>query len=94
MARSTDHRRIALALVLVAALIGSLVTLSGCGRDKVPDVTNMKPADAVRMLQDAGYLLGKTTTAQTDKVPIGFVAYTSPAAGTKLKSGSENMQDS
>jgi eukaryotic-like serine/threonine-protein kinase len=88
MAPSMDRRRVALALVLVVSLVGGLLTLSGCGGDKVPDVTNMKPADAIRTLQDAGYLLGETTAAKTDKVPIGFVAYTSPAAGEKLKEGS------
>jgi beta-lactam-binding protein with PASTA domain len=89
MAPRTRHQRLALAIVLSVGLIASSLTLAGCRRDTVPDVTNMKPADAVRVLQEAGYLLGKTTEVKTDKVPIGFVAYTSPAAGTELRDGSE-----
>ncbi len=48
----------------------------------------MKPADAIRTLQDAGYILGDTSEVKTDKVPIGFVAYTTPGAGEELKDGS------
>jgi beta-lactam-binding protein with PASTA domain len=82
-------RRFVLGFVLILALVGSALVLSACSRDKVPDVANMKPADAIRTLQDAGYLLGNTTEVKTDKVPIGFVAYTTPGAGEELKDGSK-----
>ncbi len=89
MTRRIDYRRLALAVVLAAALIGSMVTLSACGkRDTVPDVVGMKPADAVRALQEAGYVLGETASVNDTSVPMGFVASTTPRAGDRLKDGS------
>ena len=88
MLRSDRYRRVMSAGILVVALVLAGVALSGCSRDTVPDVTNMKPADAIRTLQDAGYILGDTSEVKTDKVPIGFVASTTPGAGEELKDGS------
>ena len=69
MLRVTRTARFALVCLLAVALVAAALAVSGCRKDTVPDVTNMKPADAVRTLQEAGYLLGNTTEAKTDKVP-------------------------
>ena len=89
MASAPGSRRRVLTALLLTGLVASVLGLSGCRGPEVPDVTNMKPADAVRVLEDAGFLLGETTMVKNDKVPIGFVAFSTPAAGTRAKKGSK-----
>ena len=72
---------------MVAVLVG-LLALSGCGGAKVPNVVGMRQADAVRTLQEAGYLLGDVSQVATDSVQLGMIAAQEPAAGERAKDGS------
>jgi serine/threonine-protein kinase len=67
------------------AIVAALV-LSGCG-PKVPNVVGKSPAEAVRILQAAGYKLGDTSTVATDGVPLGMVAAQNPAANERAREG-------
>lgn len=75
-----------LALVLVTALLGGL--LAGCDPG-VPDVTGKTPADAVRVLQDAGYKLGNVSYGFKDGAELGVIISQSPAAGERAKDGAK-----
>ncbi len=83
---STSARSKLFAILTAALLVVSALALSGCGK-KVPDVVGLQPAEAVRVLQDAGYKLGEVTYVATKDVPLGQVATQEPAAGSKLKDG-------
>jgi len=75
--------RLAMGLVLLL----SAVALVGCRGPEVPDVVGMRQEDAVRTLQEAGYLLGDVSLVATDSVPLGMIAAQSPAAGERAKEG-------
>jgi len=82
--RSLRHASVVLAAVLIAVAVG----VSGCGGPEVPDVVGMRPDDAVRTLQDAGFKLGDVSQVATDGVTLGMVAAQSPAAGEEADEGS------
>ena len=82
------RKGVAVAAVLLAALILT-TSVTGCGRAKVPDVVGMRQADAVRTLQDAGYLLGNVSLVATDGVEPGMIAAQVPAAGERAKEGTK-----
>ena len=84
--RSSAFGRLAI-LAVVTALIAVVLSLSGCGGPEVPDVVGMRQADAVRALQDAGYLLGDVSAIATTSVEVGLIAAQDPPAGTRLKEG-------
>jgi serine/threonine-protein kinase len=76
-------------VVLVGfALLVSAGLLTGCGGPKVPDVVGMRQEEAVRALQEAGYLLGDVSLVSTDSVPLGTIAAQSPAAGERARKDS------
>jgi len=79
------RRRVTGAIILLAALVAVLAS-SGC-RGGVPDVVGMGQADAVRALQEEGYLLGKISIVVTDSVGVGVVTAQDPAAGERAKEG-------
>jgi len=88
--------RISYRLVSVAIMSVLLVLalgLVGCGSasedGEVPDIVGKSPLDAVRALQDAGYLLGDVNSVYSNQVPIGFVVATSPTAGSSAAKGSK-----
>ncbi len=83
---ATLRQRMVLAVVVGAALLAALL-LSGCGGPKVPDVVGMRQDEAVRALQDAGYLLGDVSAVATNSVGVGLIAAQDPAAGERLKEG-------
>ena len=83
------NSRIATTLVVIAALALGLL-LTGCGRNsEVPDVVGKNPAEAVRTLQEAGFLLGDINIVYSNQVPRGYVVSTAPTAGTKADEGSQ-----
>jgi len=83
---ATLRRRTTLVVAVGAALLAVLL-VSGCGGPEVPNVVDMRQADAVRALQDAGYLLGDVSAVATDSVGVGLIATQDPAAGERLKEG-------
>lgn len=75
------------AFAWAAVLLFAILALAGCGGPEVPNVVGMNQADAVRALQDEGYLLGEVTAVATDTVPLGTIAGQVPAAGERAKDG-------
>jgi len=75
-------------LALMAALVALAIGVSGCGGPEVPDVVGMRPEEAVRTLQDAGFKLGDVSQVATDGVALGLVAAQKPAAGEEADEGS------
>lgn len=80
-------RRATRAVVLVAALLAVTLFIVACGGPTVPDVVGKNPAEAVRILQDAGYTLGNVSYGSVSNLPLGAVGKTIPAAGEKLREG-------
>lgn len=80
-------RRATRAAALVAALLAAALLVAACGGPTVPDVVGKNPAEAVRILQDAGYTLGNVSYGSVSNLPLGAVGKTIPAAGEKLREG-------
>ncbi len=76
---------IAAAVVAVVALAWLL--LSG-NQASVPDVVGKQAGDAVRELQDAGFVLGDSTETTDTDVPVGAVVEQTPEGGAKAEKGS------
>jgi len=74
-------------LAVVAGLLVAVIALGGCSRATVPDVVGNRQDEAVRALQEAGYLLGDVSFVATTTVPLGMIAATQPPAGERLKEG-------
>ncbi len=86
----SSHRisRSASAVVLIAVILATAF-LAGCGsKAQVPDIVGKAPAEAVRALQEAGYLLGDINIVYSNAVPRGYVVSTNPPAGTEADEGS------
>ncbi|MDR3685663.1 MAG: PASTA domain-containing protein [Coriobacteriia bacterium] len=76
------------ALTLLGFVLAAAVLSAGCSLGpKVPDVTGKSAADAVRLLQDAGYKLGATNRVHTPGVAPGVVFRQNPVAGVQLSKG-------
>ena len=76
------------ALILAVCVMAAAVASAGCSLGpKVPDVTGKSAADAVRVLQDAGYKLGATNRVYTPGVAPGTVFRQNPVAGVQLSKG-------
>lgn len=82
-------RRIWSRLLIASLFVFALGALSACSKAEVPNVVGMTQADAVRALQDAGYLLGDVSNGYSSQVPVGRIAASSPPAGTKAKEGTK-----
>lgn len=80
-------RRLTGVLGLVVAIAAFAVSISGCAGSSVPDVVGMRQDEAVRTLQEAGYLLGDVSFVATQDVPLGMIAGQRPAAGEAAKEG-------
>jgi serine/threonine-protein kinase len=77
-----------LASAFITVLLVSVMGLVGCRGTEVPDVVGMRQDDAVRALQDAGFMLGEVSAVATNTVPLGMVAAQDPAAGERADDGS------
>ncbi len=78
-------------LIIVVTLVFVLIIFLNQREDiLVPDVTNLEPSEAVKVLQDAGFTVSDDEDSIASKnVEVGKVAKTSPLEGTKRKKGSE-----
>jgi serine/threonine-protein kinase len=67
---------------------GSTVTLKVAKAVEVPDVTDLKQADAEKQLRDAGFQVKVRTQDTADQSQDGVVLDQAPAAGEQRKRGS------
>lgn len=65
----------------------SLIISSGAKDSKVPNVIDQKESEAIQMITNNGFVLGKTDEDFSD-MPAGIVINQSPRSGTDLKEGS------
>ena len=80
-------------LLILGVILTSLVIVTTCvllflprlinvGEAEIPDVSGLSPADAERMLRDAGFTIGDSgRTMNSDTIEEGLVVETRPAAG-------------
>ncbi len=80
-------RRLTIIVVLCAVLAVPLGVAAGCAGPTVPNVVGMRQDEAVRTLQEAGYLLGDVSFVATQEVPLGMIAGQRPGAGETAKEG-------
>jgi len=79
-------------------LLGVLLVLAGLGlawrmdllgsrTTPVPDVSGRTAAEATKLLNDAGFVLGTVTPVFSDNVDVGLVTKQTPSAGDEAKKG-------
>ena len=77
-------------LAIITAIIILLPVMTNAKEVKVPDVTNMSQAEAVKTLQDAGFKIAdKVEEIASDDVSEGNIVKTKPVAGAKKTKGTE-----
>lgn len=79
--------RRSVALLALTGLVALALVVTGCGGPEVPNVVGMKQADAVRTLQEAGYMLGDVSAVATRTVELGRIAGQTPAGGDRAREG-------
>ncbi len=88
-----DNKKIWMWVGIAAAVIvvgvAAWYFLAGGSSDTatVPEVVGMPAGDAVRALQDAGFVLGASTQTTDTTVAAGLVVEQSPKAGAELEKG-------
>ena len=90
---ATLRQRTGMVVVVGAVLVAALL-LGGCGGPKVPDVVGMRQDEAVRALQDDGYLLGDVSAVATNSVGVGLIAAQDPAAGSGSRRAGRSVSPS
>lgn len=77
-------------LVIVVTLVFVFIVASTkTNIVEVPDVANMTLKEAIKTLQNAGFIVNDNYDSEASKtVPVGNVVLTKPAAGTEKKKGS------
>ena len=78
-------------LVIAITLVFVIITVSTKTKTiEVPDVTGKSLTEAIRILQDAGFLIAdEQEEIASASISVGDVVKTSPNAGTERKKGSE-----
>ena len=81
-------------LIIVVTVVFVLIMLtSKTGTLTIPDVTNKSVKDAIKILQDAGFIIedGEEGISSKD-IEVGNVVKTNPYAGTKKKKGTADTK--
>ena len=76
-------------LVIIALLIVTLPTLLGFKKVDVPDVADEMEADAIEILEEAGFKIKESLEELSDEVDAGKVIKTNPDAGKLREIGTE-----
>jgi eukaryotic-like serine/threonine-protein kinase len=72
------------ALVILGIVLAFLLTPN---KQEVPDVTNVDIGEAIRTLEEAGFVIGEQEERNNEEIEAGKVIETNPAAGLEKEKG-------
>lgn len=77
------------ALALIAIVAYLLVSFYGTKQAEIPDVVGMLEAEAIKELEDKGFIVEESIEEPSEEFEAGLVTKTSPEAGRKRDVGTE-----
>lgn len=77
--------------IVALLIIGLIVLLNLLKPDKIeiPDVSNLEVEEAIEILEEAGFVIGKTREKNDEEIEEGYVIETDPKAGLSRVKGTE-----